>query len=138
MYCYPVKGCAGLAVTETVMTHAGLAHDREFMVVSEEGDHRTQRTHPRLTLIRPEDTVRQVGIGEAELGYAKLAIRCVVTNVDQYSGVKLGPEPLRSLAQYRRAHDGGLAFGAKFAVIRAGELAVGDTMTIRTWGTSEL
>ncbi|MDR7300371.1 MOSC domain-containing protein [Haloactinomyces albus] len=266
---YPVKGCAGTSVTEALVTPAGLAHDRSFMVVGEDGVSRTQRRHPRLALVRPEigadgerltlrapeieavsvavdtttarcdvnllgapyrgidqgdavagwlsevlgtpsrlvrvppehdrvadgwipgtsgyadsspvllttmssldalneriaarggdpvpmdrfrpnivvdgwdepygeDRVRRLRAGEAELGYSKLAIRCTVTLVDQESGRQAGPEPLHSLADHRRAKQGGVAFGVKFAVTRAGRLSVGDELTVTCRGESEL
>lgn len=85
-----------------------------------------------------EDRARRITIGDAELGYAKLAIRCVVTTVDQASGTKTGPEPLQTLADYRRAAEGGVAFGVKFAVVRPGKLSVGDEVIVSSWGKSEL
>ncbi|MFD5317628.1 MOSC domain-containing protein [Streptomyces sp. NPDC127098] len=81
-----------------------------------------------------EDRVRHLTVGETELGYAKLAIRCAVTMVDQETGRRAGPEPLRTLAGYRRAAEGGVAFGAKFAVLRAGRVRLGDTVTAGTRG----
>ncbi|MFG1805524.1 MOSC domain-containing protein [Streptomyces sp. NPDC049040] len=265
---YPVKGCAGVPAEDAVLTPAGLAHDRSFMVVSEEGVFRSQRRDPRLALIRPEvgagglltlrapgaepvgidvdtsaarrevdlfgkpyrgidqgataagwlsevlgapsrlvrvppehdrvtdgrtpgtsgyadscalhllsrssldllnarlaergaaplpmnrfrpnlvvdgwdephveDRARRVVVGGAELGYAKLAIRCAVTMVDQESAARDGPEPLRTLAGYRRAAEGGVAFGVKFAVLRPGKLSVGDEVVVGSWGVSEL
>ncbi|MEV6395504.1 MOSC N-terminal beta barrel domain-containing protein [Streptomyces sp. NPDC051907] len=265
---FPVKGCAGTSVPEALLTPAGLAHDRSFMVVSEQGVFRTQRRDPRLAVIRPavdpygqrltlhapgaepltidvdtsgvrravdlfgdpyqgidqgdlaaawlsdvlrapsrlvrvppehdrvtdgrtpgtsgyadscplhvvsratldqldsrladrgappvpadrfranvvvdgwddphtEDRAHRLTIGAAELGYAKLAIRCAVTMVDQESGTRAGPEPLRTLATYRRAAEGGIAFGAKFAVLRPGKMSVGDEVTVTEWGRSE-
>ncbi|MFJ3230881.1 MOSC domain-containing protein [Streptomyces sp. NPDC086787] len=267
--CYPVKGCAGVAMDDAMLTVAGLSHDRSLMVTSEEGVFRTQRRLPRLALIRPgidaegeqltlsapgmeelavrvdtsgarrdvelfgvpfkgidqggevaewlseflrepcrlvrvppehdrvtdgrtpgtsgyadscavhvlsratldalnarmtahgcaplpmdrfrpnlvvdgwdephtEDLPRRIAIGDAELGYAKLAIRCAVTMVDQTTGDKAGPEPLRTLASYRRAAGGGVALGSKFAVLRPGKLSVGDELTVGAWGESEL
>jgi uncharacterized protein YcbX len=85
-----------------------------------------------------EDRVRQLTVGDARLGYAELAIRCVVTTVDQATGVKQGPEPLRTLAGYRIAAAGGVAFGVKLAVLRPGKLSVGDEVTVDAWGDSEL
>ncbi|MDQ3989535.1 MAG: MOSC N-terminal beta barrel domain-containing protein, partial [Actinomycetota bacterium] len=38
-----------------------------------------------------EDRARRINVGDAELGYAKLAIRCAVTTIDQESGTKEGP-----------------------------------------------
>ncbi|MEU9111883.1 MOSC N-terminal beta barrel domain-containing protein [Streptomyces sp. NPDC048483] len=77
-----------------------------------------------------EDHARRVLVGDAELGFAKPAIRCAVTLVDQEAGVKAGPEPLRMLASYRRVPEGGVAFGALYSVLRPGKLAVGDAFTV--------
>ncbi len=266
---YPVKGCAGTSVGDAVLTPAGLAHDRSFMVIGEDGVFRSQRRVPRMALIRPqisaggerltlrapgvdvshtdvdltaarrdvelfgqpyqgidqgdavagwlsevlgapsrlvrvppehhrvtrgqtpgtagyadgqpllitsltsldllneriaqrgaeplpmnrfrpnivvggwdephiEDRARRINVGEAELGYAKLAVRCVVTTVDQESGTKVGPEPLRTLTGYRHAAEGGVAFGVKFSVLRPGKLSVGDEVIVSSWGESDL
>ncbi|MEU9924890.1 MOSC N-terminal beta barrel domain-containing protein [Streptomyces griseoluteus] len=265
---YPVKGCAGVPVDQARLTPAGLAHDRSFMVVTEEGVFRTQRSDPRLTLIRPgvthdgtrltlrsddfdpldvavdasgparpvelfgvpyrgidqgdtvadwlssvlgapsrlvrvppdhdrvtdgrtpgtsgyadssavhllsratldllneklgergagplpmsrfrpnivvdgwpephtEDRAHQLTLGAAELGYTKLAVRCAVTMVDQETAARSGPEPLRTLAGYRRAAQGGVVFGAKYAVLRSGKVSVGDEVVVGEWGESE-
>lgn len=80
-----------------------------------------------------EDRARGATVGTAELGFAKLCIRCAVTTVDQERGVKDGPEPLRALAGYRRVDEGGVAFGAKFAVTRSGRVAVGDPVDVTAW-----
>ncbi|MFV2195640.1 MOSC domain-containing protein [Nocardiopsis sp. LOL_012] len=84
-----------------------------------------------------EDLVRTARLGTAELGYAKVCIRCAVPTVDQETGEKRGPEPIRSLAVYRRSDKGGVAFGAKFAVTRPGTLSVGDTVDVTAWGEAE-
>lgn len=265
---YPVKSCAGVSLTSAVLTPAGLAHDRGFMVIGADGVFRSQRRDPRLALIRPaisddgarlalraegagevvvhedtaaprrpvtlfgtpyegldqgdevaawltdvlevpsrlvrvppdhhrrtdgltpgtsgyadssavhvlssasladlnarlaarggqalpvdrfrpnvvvdgwtaphvEDGVRQVGIGDAELGYTKDAVRCVITTVDQAAGAKTGPEPLRTLSTYRRADGGGVSFGVKFAVLRPGRLSVGDEVVVTKWSSDD-
>jgi hypothetical protein len=265
LYCYPIKGCAGVEATRAELRPAGLAHDRSFAVVDEHGQCRTQRRAPRLVLVQPavaedgtrlrlraqglgeldievvtegprravsmlgtplggidqgnavagwlsellgspsrlvrvppehdrvtdgetsgtsgyadscavhlvsmsslrllnqrlvehasaplpmarfrpnvvvdgwacphaEDGAWRIAIGVAELGFAKLAARCAVTMVDPASGTKAGPEPLRSLAEYRRAGEGKVVFGAKFAVLRGGWLAVGDELTVSPRG----
>ncbi|MCW2934336.1 MAG: molybdenum cofactor sulfurase [Actinomycetia bacterium] len=85
-----------------------------------------------------EDRARRITAGDAELGYAKLAIRCSVTLVDQEAGTRAGPEPLRTLAGYRRAAAGGVAIGSKLAVLRPGKLSVGDEVNVSAWGESEL
>ncbi|MFD9207763.1 MOSC domain-containing protein [Streptomyces sioyaensis] len=266
---YPVKGCAGIPAAEAELTPAGLRHDRSFMVVAADGVFRSQRTEPRLAVIRPEvsadgnhltlsapgvdplrfdidpgtgtaaraevemfrtpyravdqgaeaagwlsevlgapsrlvrvppehdrvtdgltpgtsgfadssavhvlsraslddlnarltaagraplpisrfrpnlvvdgwsepwteDRARRLIVGDCELGFTKLAIRCAVTLVDQRTGAKAGPEPLRTLASYRRAPEGGVAFGSKFSVLKTGKVAVGDAFHVTDWGT---
>ncbi|MGW0662400.1 MOSC domain-containing protein [Streptodolium elevatio] len=259
---YPVKGCAALPASEAVLTDAGIAHDRTFMVVDDRGVFRSQRTDPRLSVVhagidadgrrlalraaeagelfldvdtesprvdiemfgtpyrgidqgdavaawltgvlgvpsrlvrvppehervtpglvpgtaafadsgallvvsrasldglnarlgdagplpmtrfRPnivvdgwtephrEDDVRRMLVGNTELAFAKQAGRCVVTTVDQVRGVKAGPEPLRTLATYRRGASGGVLFGAQYSVVRPGKLAIGDTVDVTEW-----
>jgi uncharacterized protein YcbX len=76
-----------------------------------------------------EDRVARMTVGTTELGFGELAIRCAVTLVDQPTGVRAGPEPLRTLADYRREPDG-VAFGMKATVRTPGHVAVGDRVTI--------
>jgi uncharacterized protein len=76
-----------------------------------------------------EDRVASMTVGAAELGFGELAIRCAMTMVDQRSGARSGPEPLRTLADYRREPDG-VTFGMKATVRTPGHVAVGDPVTI--------
>jgi len=50
---YPVKSCAGIALTEATLTQTGFEHDRQWMIVQPNGRHLTQREVPKLALIRP-------------------------------------------------------------------------------------
>ncbi len=77
-----------------------------------------------------EDGWRRLRMGTVAFRVVKPCPRCVVTTVDQRTGAKVGPEPLRTLASYRRAPEGGVAFGAKFAVPRPGKLSVGDEVVL--------
>jgi uncharacterized protein len=52
LYIYPVKSCAGFGVPNWVITRYGFKHDREFLVVDEQGNFLTQRTHPKLALVQ--------------------------------------------------------------------------------------
>jgi uncharacterized protein YcbX len=54
LWVFPVKSCAGIAVSQAVLTPTGLAHDRAWMVVDAQGDMVTQRELPRMALIQPE------------------------------------------------------------------------------------
>ncbi|KAF3999781.1 MOSC domain-containing protein [Glaciimonas immobilis] len=61
---YPIKSCAGIALTEATLTSGGLRHeniqDREWMVVDAAGRFLTQRDYPRMALIVP--SLHQDGI----------------------------------------------------------------------------
>lgn len=54
---YPIKSCGGMSVREATLTTAGLSvdavYDREWMVVTDDGQFLTQREHPRMALISP-------------------------------------------------------------------------------------
>ena len=51
LHFYPVKSCAGIAPASARLTPAGLEFDREWMIVTPEGEFVTQRQLPRLALI---------------------------------------------------------------------------------------
>lgn len=48
---YPVKSMKGIPLRESILTFAGLQHDRRWMVVSSDGRFVTQRNLPRLALV---------------------------------------------------------------------------------------
>lgn len=58
LHLYPIKSCAGIALQEATLGHAGLESqgvgDREWMLVDADGGRfLTQRQAPRMALIRP-------------------------------------------------------------------------------------
>ena len=56
LWIYPIKSCAGIAVQQAQLSRHGLQWDRHWMVVDAQGEFLTQRSHPRMALIRPEIT----------------------------------------------------------------------------------
>ena len=54
---YPIKSCAGLPVEKAMVTVSGLQahgiHDREWMLVTRDGQFLTQREFPRMATIAP-------------------------------------------------------------------------------------
>jgi uncharacterized protein YcbX len=60
LHVYPVKSCRGSDVSAAFVEPWGLAGDRRWMVVDEDGRFLSQRLTPRLALIRPE--VREGGL----------------------------------------------------------------------------
>lgn len=78
------------------------------------------------------DRVEVGRTGEVVLGFAQLDVRCAVTTVDQQAGRRAGPEPLRTLAGYRRdPRGGGVRFGVYLTVEQAGVVRVGDPVVLR-------
>ncbi len=54
LFVYPVKSCAGIELSEALLTDTGLDLDRAWMVVDEQGEFLSQREAPRLALVQPE------------------------------------------------------------------------------------
>ena len=53
MFIYPVKSCAGIEVSESELTETGLRHDREWLIVDQNGQFLTQRQIPHMVWITP-------------------------------------------------------------------------------------
>ena len=51
LYVYPIKSCAGIAITSAEVIATGLRHDRRWMLVDQAGEFMSQRAHPRMALI---------------------------------------------------------------------------------------
>ncbi len=75
-----------------------------------------------------EDNWKYIHIDEVSLKAAGLCARCVLTTVDQETGIK-GVEPLATLSQYRK-WDKGVYFGQNLSVIKEGTISVGDLIRL--------
>ena len=75
-----------------------------------------------------EDSWRSIRIGTIPFRVVKPCDRCVITTVDQNSGIR-GKEPLQTLAQFRR-WDGKIWFGQNLIQEQLGLLKVGDSVEI--------
>lgn len=71
-----------------------------------------------------EDSLRKVRIGQVEFQIVKPCARCVMTTVDQESGVK-GKEPLKTLSTYRTLNNK-VYFGQNVVALQSGEIKLGD------------
>jgi uncharacterized protein len=60
-----------------------------------------------------EDRWQVIRIGAATFRHGGPCVRCVVTTTDQRT-LERGPEPLRTLATYRRVPEGGVIFAVNF------------------------
>ncbi len=90
------------------------------------------RFRPNIVVDAPlafeEDSWARIQIGDVEFVMVEHAARCVITTINQGTGDK-GKEPLRTLAQYRRAkHKGknlGVVFGQRVSNLNTGYVEVG-------------
>ncbi|NDK56082.1 MOSC domain-containing protein [Pontibacter fetidus] len=78
-----------------------------------------------------EDTWETFTIGEVQFRAAKPCARCVLTTVDQQTGIK-GAEPLKTLATYRTQNNKVL-FGQNLVHTGKGTIAIGDEITVAAW-----
>src|SRR5271166_2320228 len=77
-----------------------------------------------------EDGWQRITIGDTVLRAVKGCERCVTTTVDQAIGVASGPEPLKTLATFRRKGEG-VAFGQYYRPEHAGTtIRLGDAVTV--------
>lgn len=60
LHVYPVKSCRGIALEQARIAIAGFAHDREWLIVDSNGRFVTQREVPRLALIAPAISDREL------------------------------------------------------------------------------
>ncbi|RYG39191.1 MOSC domain-containing protein [bacterium] len=72
-----------------------------------------------------EDGMTTIRIGDLTFRNVKPCIRCSVTTLDQETGDARGPEPLATLAKFRRLEKG-VAFGSNLIPDAEGTIRVGD------------
>ncbi|MEO6000449.1 MAG: MOSC N-terminal beta barrel domain-containing protein [Chitinophagaceae bacterium] len=75
-----------------------------------------------------EDLFENFNIGSNEFFGVKLSERCIVTTIDQQTGIK-GKEPLTTLSRYR-AKDNKIFFGQNLLHKGEGAIKIGDTITV--------
>jgi uncharacterized protein YcbX len=73
-----------------------------------------------------EDDWRRIRVGPTALRVVKPCSRCAITTVDPDRGGRDGPEPLETLATYRRR----VYFGQNVIPDGAGEIRVGDSVAV--------
>ena len=79
-----------------------------------------------------EDGWRRIRIGSIEFELVKPCARCMVTTLDQETGMK-GQEPLRTLATYRRVN-GEVMFGQNAVHLGQGKLRAGENVEVLASG----
>jgi uncharacterized protein len=78
-----------------------------------------------------EDRWAEMEIGSALLFGTKASDRCSVPAINQLTGEPAGPEPIRTLASYRRFGNG-VYLGQNLTIRRTGRIALGDVVSVRS------
>lgn len=76
-----------------------------------------------------EDRWKRIRVGDLVLDVVKPCARCAITTVDQITGKAMGPEPLATLATFRK-QDKGVMFGQNVVHHGLGSLRVGDAVEV--------
>jgi uncharacterized protein YcbX len=102
---YPLKSAAGIAPAAWEVDRFGLVHDRRWMVVDSSGRLVSQRTHPRLALVRPTIHPDRLTLDAPDTAPLELALRptgSVIVKAtvwdDTCDAVWLGPRPAKWLS----------------------------------------
>jgi uncharacterized protein len=77
LFVYPVKSCAGVEVSEALLTDTGLDLDRAWMVVDANGEFVSQRELPRMALVKVQLKVHEVVLRAPGMLALHLAIDAV-------------------------------------------------------------
>lgn len=123
------------AVPFLAIGEASLAHLNDRLIERGEEPVPMDRFRPNLVISGSapfaEDTWPRVRIGDIVLRAAGPCARCIVTTTDQHTGARTGPEPLRTLAMFRRdpQEPGKVNFGQNLIhETKTGRLHVGDAV----------
>jgi uncharacterized protein YcbX len=108
LYYYPIKSCRGIALGEAVLDARGIAGDRAYMVIDEDGGFLTQRELPRMALIEPRPSTDGTSLAVDAPGMPSLVVevdgagtrRPVTIWDDRCSAIDLGPEPAEWLSEF--------------------------------------
>ena len=85
-----------------------------------------------------EDGWQRIAIGDAVFRAIKPCERCVTTTIDQESGTPAGPEPLATLAKFRRKGEG-VAFGQYYRPEQAAAtIRIGAAVTVLAANSSQI
>ena len=131
-----VHGQTVLSDEGTVSLHSEASLERLNALLAERGAPPLPADRFRANVVvggcpaHAEDEAAAFRSGEVTLAFARVDERCAVTTVDQQAGERRGPEPLRTLATYRRLDGAGVAFGIYAAVAVAGTLRLGDPVVL--------
>lgn len=75
LFLYPIKSCGRFSVSQWELSSTGLRYDREWMITTASGIVLTQKSDPRLCLIRPSIDLKEKKLILSYKGYPNFSIR---------------------------------------------------------------
>ena len=135
MFIYPVKSCAALSVEHAQVTATGLAYDRDWMIVDQDGLFLTQRQVPHLCWISPSLdgntlTLNAPGVGALQVPLdAEGSARQVQVWRDTVEAIDMGRDAQQWLDEYLQIP------GKQFSLVRFSERGVRTSDLTWTRGT---
>jgi len=75
LHTYPVKSCGAITHTQIGVSATGLAHDREWVVIGDNGHFLTQRAHPRMALVQPALDASALFLNAPEMPTLRISLR---------------------------------------------------------------
>lgn len=106
MFIYPVKSCGGVSVEHAQLVATGLAHDRDWMIVDQDGLFLTQRQVPHLCWITPQIGTDTLCLDAPGVGSVHVPLtadgprRSVRVWRDTVEAIDMGPESGQWLDEY--------------------------------------
>lgn len=76
-----------------------------------------------------EDQWKKIRIGAVVFSQPKISVRCNIINIDQTTGTPQGPDPLKTLASYRRS-ERGVPFGVLWIPENTGVIHENDPVEV--------
>ena len=87
LYCYPIKSLKGVSLDHAEIDDFGIRNDRRFMLIDDNNQFVTQRTHPQLALLSvtasfsKSNELASINISSSSFGHLNF-------NVDEFSGLE--------------------------------------------------
>lgn len=135
MFIYPVKSCAALRVEHAKVKRTGLTHDRDWMIVDQDGLFLTQRQVPHLCWVSPAIaenalTLKAPGVGSLRIPLGQEGpVRQVKVWRDTVEAIDMGREAQEWLDAYLQIP------GKQFSLVRCSDRGVRTSDLAWTQGT---
>lgn len=99
LFVYPVKSCRGISLGQAVLTSQGFRHDRQWVIVAENGRALTQRDNPLMAQIETQLDGEQLHLSRAGHGSVSVPIEAAGTaSSDDIITIKIWKDECRTVS----------------------------------------